>query len=234
LLKRLAQSPEKKFYVYAFVRLDGSPYYVGKGQGKRAYVKRSKGCAQLPKNPDQIVKLRTGLTESAALQWEINLIRLWGRKDLGTGMLRNHTDGGDGTSGFVVSPEARALRREQAKQQFANPAARALRREQAKQRWANPAYKALMSEHSKQNWANPEIRARSSKKHKQRRAKEKARLAPERAKLQQQVASLRSQGKVFTAIAAELNISGSLAHVLFHEFQASFKGKDFIQLSLLF
>jgi hypothetical protein len=95
------------FYVYAFLRPDGTPYYVGKGSGDRAYRNRHRSV-KAPRHKGLIVFLRVGLAESVAFQWEMNYIRFWGRKDTGTGMLRNRTDGGEGPSGHVKSPETRA------------------------------------------------------------------------------------------------------------------------------
>jgi hypothetical protein len=86
------------YYVYSYTRLDGTPYYIGKGQDRRAYQshKRQNGSNMLPTDISNIVILHQNLSESQAFELEKKLILEYGRKDLGTGCLRNLTEGGEG------------------------------------------------------------------------------------------------------------------------------------------
>jgi hypothetical protein len=95
-----------RFYVYAFLRKDRTPYYIGKGSGLRAWKNR-RGKIHKPKEKDRILIIWRNLSEQEALAHEIRYIAAFGRKDLGTGILYNRTDGGDGTSRRSTSEEAR-------------------------------------------------------------------------------------------------------------------------------
>ncbi len=96
-----------KYYTYAYLREDGTPYYIGKGKGERVYNK-SKDEIKLPKDKSRIIFLKQNLTEEEAFKHEIYMIAVFGRKDLGTGILRNKTDGGEGVSGYKHTEEIKA------------------------------------------------------------------------------------------------------------------------------
>lgn len=105
------EKSKSDFYVYAWLRPCGTPFYIGKGRGRRLLVATGR-------NPifSRIVEktLRSGttprsvilfgdLTESRAFAIERAEIAKYGRMNNGTGILANLTDGGEGVSGSVIA-----------------------------------------------------------------------------------------------------------------------------------
>lgn len=97
------------FYTYLWLREDGTPYYVGKGKGLRAF-QRGTHLVSPPTDPERII-LQEWDTEEQAFEAEVFLILMYGRLDLGTGCLRNLADGGflsNGNKGKKLRPEWKA------------------------------------------------------------------------------------------------------------------------------
>lgn len=103
-----------KAYVYTHIRLDTNEvFYVGIGtQDNYIRASRTANRSVFWKN----ITKKTGwkvnivfdkLTWDEACEKEKGLISFYGRKDIGTGILVNHTNGGDGSNGRIFSKETR-------------------------------------------------------------------------------------------------------------------------------
>jgi hypothetical protein len=106
---------DTQFVVYAYVRERGSKngakgtyYYIGKGRPDRPYKDTGRPCRK-PKNPKNIIILKTFTEEKLAFEAEKLLIRFYGRLDTkeGWSVLRNKSDGGQGPSGYKRTTETR-------------------------------------------------------------------------------------------------------------------------------
>ena len=115
---------------YAYVYKDprnGEPFYVGKGRGTRSEDHLSKSHNRemnfkikklLREGFQPLIEIHHQETEAMAFDFERELIKQYGRKDLGLGPLLNRTDGGDGVSGWKPDESTRLRWSEQRK---ANP-----------------------------------------------------------------------------------------------------------------
>jgi hypothetical protein len=99
-------------YKYKEYKFNFEPFYVGKGSNNRCFIhlkcndksnlyKTNKIKAILSKSLQPI------LIECQSIKLEIDLIKIIGRINLGTGPLTNLTDGGEGHSGMIVSEETK-------------------------------------------------------------------------------------------------------------------------------
>ena len=80
------------FYVYAYLRENGTPYYIGKGQGYRIHDK----LGHILPRRERRVKIKENLFEDEALKLEQELILKYGRKKYDKdGILINESIGGE-------------------------------------------------------------------------------------------------------------------------------------------
>jgi hypothetical protein len=103
------------YYIYIHITLQGEPFYVGRGKGNRAYIKkgRSEYWNNIVNKYDyDILLLENNLNYDDACNLERYWIKRIGRIDKGEGKLINFTDGGDGGShGIIMTDERREKHR---------------------------------------------------------------------------------------------------------------------------
>jgi len=105
--------------VYRHIRKDkNQPFYIGIGNEKRPYKKSDRNNywhSIVSKTEYEVEILFEDLTWEQAAEKEIEFIKIYGRKDNGTGILANMTDGGDGSLGKKASKETRVKMSQQRK-----------------------------------------------------------------------------------------------------------------------
>jgi hypothetical protein len=161
------------FYVYVYrdprPTKNNQPVYVGKGTGDRDLSHWSRGSHNKPFQ-DFIAHLKVrGLValcervletpnEADAFAREIELIALYGRRNLKRGPLFNLTDGGEGVAGMRKTEAQKAVDSQFSREHWADPEYRAkiVAAQQAVQ--GTPEARANKSVASAEAWANPETR----------------------------------------------------------------------------
>ena len=114
------------FYTYVLRHPEtNQAFYVGKGKGNRClwhiteakqkkhnytpnFYKLNTIRSILKKNLEVKIEKIDATTEQDAIEMEILLISMYGRRDIKTGCLTNCTDGGDGGSGYKHTEEHKA------------------------------------------------------------------------------------------------------------------------------
>ena len=97
-------------YVYRHIRVDTNmPFYIGIGSDttyKRAFTKdrRNPHWKNIAKKGYTVEILLDNLSWVEACEKEKEFIQLYGRTDIGTGVLCNKTDGGEGFLGIKKDP----------------------------------------------------------------------------------------------------------------------------------
>lgn len=105
-------------YVYRHIRLDtNQPFYIGISSDdkyQRAYTKSRRNQHWrniIQKTKYEVEILLDGLTWEEACKKEMEFIKLYGRTDIGTGVLCNKTDGGEGFLGVKKDPNSESEKR---------------------------------------------------------------------------------------------------------------------------
>lgn len=122
----------RNFYIYRHIRLDkNEPFYIGIGTRRkigfnrslydRAYSKKGRSTfwsSILRKTDYRVEIMIDDMSKEEAIEKEKEFISLYGRSNIGKGILCNLTDGGEGVFGYVPTMEKRIKHGELLKQMY--------------------------------------------------------------------------------------------------------------------
>lgn len=98
------------YYVYLHRTIAGEVFYIGKGNRRRAWSKSNRSLfwrSVVEKHGFTVELIATGIQEWYAHELEVELIDMYGRRDIMNGTLVNMTDGGEGISGAKRSKQSK-------------------------------------------------------------------------------------------------------------------------------
>jgi hypothetical protein len=163
------------FYVYVYrdprPTKNNQPVYIGKGTGDRDLSHWSRGSHNKPfqdfishlKQRDLVAPCQRVFEtedEAEAFAKEIELIALYGRRNLKMGTLFNLTDGGEGGSGAIRTAAHKAVDSRFSIEHWQRPEYRAKVVAAQTAAQGTPEARAAKSESSAEAWANPEVRVK--------------------------------------------------------------------------
>jgi hypothetical protein len=147
-----------KFYTYGHYReSDGRLFYIGKGTRSRAHAtvgRNAHWASVVAKHGLKVEIFARWKTEQEAFEHEKFLISCF-RDDLGF-VLANKTDGGEGSSGLIFTPEARARHLEALKRVNSELTAEK-RKKSAELAWSRPERRDVASQIAKEVASRPHV-----------------------------------------------------------------------------
>lgn len=181
------------YYVYVDLKPDGTPFYVGKGLISRLRVGvrsryHSNVCRKYP-DWERLIIFESADPDSV-IEKERHAISKFGRRDIGTGILVNQTDGGEGTPGRKCSDLTKARMSKSRADILLDPAYRSVlgswnkgltrtpeTREKlsliTRKQMSTPEARAKIRELTKAAMARPDVKAKIAEAHARRKAAKK-------------------------------------------------------------
>lgn len=142
-----------KYYTYAYLRDNDTPYYIGKGTRYRAWNRNPEDRVKAPKDKSRILILKRFEDEADAFKHERYMIAVLGRKIDG-GILINLCEGGEGTS-YPKTEEHKQKIREGNLEVKRSAETRAKMSASAKKKVLSPEHKAKLDKARKAKKGKP-------------------------------------------------------------------------------